>query len=136
MGKSLGNAIFLGDSEKTIAKKVKGMFTDPNHLRVEDPGTVEGNPVFTYLDIFDPDGERLAEMKAHYRQGGLGDGVVKQRLNEVLQEFLRPIRLRREEFARDKGEVLSILKRGTEEARKVVATTLTDVRKAMGIVYF
>ncbi len=109
MGKSLGNCIYLGDSEAVIAKKVKGMFTDPNHLRVEDPGTVEGNPVFTYLDVFDEDKEALEELKAHYRRGGLGDSVIKRRLNEVLQAFLAPIRSRREELAKDPEAVMNLL---------------------------
>jgi tryptophanyl-tRNA synthetase len=136
MGKSLGNAIFLSDSEKEVTRKVKGMYTDPNHLRVEDPGTVEGNPVFTYLDFFDPDKSSLEEMKAHYRRGGLGDGVVKKRLNDVLQEFLGPIRLRREEYAQDKSEVLNVLKKGTEKARQVITQTVKEAKQAMGINYF
>lgn len=136
MGKSLGNAIFLSDEEKVVSKKVKGMFTDPNHLRVEDPGTVEGNPVFTYLDYFDPERRALEEMKAHYQRGGLGDGVVKNRLNEVLQEFLRPIRERRREYEADKAEVLALLQKGTLRAREEVARTLDAVKGAMGIKYF
>jgi tryptophanyl-tRNA synthetase len=136
MSKSLNNAIYLSDDEKTVAQKIKGMFTDPNHLRVEDPGRVEGNPVFAYLDVFDPDRARLEEMKAHYQRGGLGDGVVKQRLREVLEEFLSPIRARRAEFAKDKGAVLQILKEGTERAREVVARNMREAREAMGINYF
>lgn len=136
MSKSLGNAIYLSDSEKTVASKIKGMFTDPKHLRVEDPGTVEGNPVFTYLDAFDPDKNKLEEMKAHYRHGGLGDGVVKQRLREVLEELLKPIRTRRAEFERDPAEVLRLLRKGTESAREIVCKNLGNAREAMGINYF
>jgi tryptophanyl-tRNA synthetase len=136
MSKSLNNAIYLSDDEKTVAKKVKGMFTDPNHLRVEDPGQVEGNPVFTYLDAFDPDVAKVDELKAHYRRGGLGDGVVKQRLRDVLEEMLTPIRARRADFAKDRGEVLRLLKEGTFRAREVVAQTMSEVRSAMGINYF
>jgi tryptophanyl-tRNA synthetase len=136
MSKSLGNCIFLSDSAKDIEKKVKKMYTDPNHLRVEDPGQVEGNPVFTYLDVFDPDKESLAEMKAHYQRGGLGDSVVKKRLNEVLQELLEPIRTRREEFAKEPQEVMQMLQKGIIRAREVTSRTLTEVRAAMGINYF
>jgi tryptophanyl-tRNA synthetase len=133
MGKSLGNAIYLSDSEKEVARKVKGMFTDPNHLRVEDPGKVEGNPVFSYLDEFDRDKESLEELKRHYERGGIGDGVVKQRLIGVLHEFLEPIRKRRLEYGADKGEVLSILARGTFRTREQVALTMSKVRQVMGI---
>jgi len=136
MSKSLGNAVYLSDDEKTIAQKIKMMFTDPKHLRVEDPGTVEGNVVFSYLDAFDPDTAKVEEMKAHYRRGGLGDGVVKQRLREVLEEMLKPIRSRRAEFAADKGEVLRILKQGTDRAREVISQTLREAKSAMGINYF
>ncbi|MFM1846683.1 MAG: tryptophan--tRNA ligase, partial [Pseudomonadota bacterium] len=130
MSKSLGNAVYLSDDEKTVAQKIKMMFTDPKHLRVEDPGTVEGNVVFTYLDAFDPDTLKVEEMKAHYRRGGLGDGVVKQRLREVLEEMLKPIRARRAEFAADKGEVMNLLKAGTTRAREVVAKTLSEAKSA------
>ncbi|NDC37965.1 MAG: tryptophan--tRNA ligase [Proteobacteria bacterium] len=136
MSKSLGNAVYLSDDEKTVAQKIKMMFTDPKHLRMEDPGTVEGNVVFSYLDAFDPDTAKVEELKAHYRRGGLGDGVVKQRLREVLEEFLKPIRARRAEFAADKGEVLRLLKVGTERARAVAAQTLKEAKEAMGINYF
>lgn len=136
MGKSLGNAIMLCDPEKVVAKKVKRMYTDPNHLRVEDPGTVEGNPVFSYLDAFDPDKEALEEMKAHYRRGGLGDVKVKNRLREVLEAELRPIRERREQFASDEGEIVRILQKGTEKAREVCAETLSMVRRAVKVDHF
>ena len=136
MSKSLGNVISLSDSADEVRQKVKMMYTDPKHLRMEDPGTVEGNPVFAYLDAFDPDKETLEAMKDHYRRGGLGDGKVKQRLLEVLLAELNPIRARREEFAKDPTAVMRILKEGTEAARKVAAGTLEEVRKAMGIDYF
>ncbi len=135
MGKSLGNCIYLSDSADDLAKKVKGMYTDPGHLRVEDPGKVEGNPVFTYLDAFDPDKETVDELKAHYQRGGLGDSVVKKRLNEVLQAFLEPIRQRREEYAKDPAAVMQILHRGTERASHTANQTLSEVRKAMFLDY-
>lgn len=131
MSKSLGNAIFLRDSPEEISRKVRGMFTDPNHLKVEDPGTVEGNPVFSYLDAFDPDQKGLEKMKNHYRKGGLGDGVVKKRLDKVLQDLLRPIRERREELAKNPDKIMKILYNGTSEARSVVSETLSEVREAM-----
>lgn len=131
MSKSLGNCIFLGDSADEVAKKVKGMYTDPGHLRVEDPGKVEGNPVFTYLDVFDPDSARLEEMKAHYQRGGLGDSIVKKRLLEVLQSFLEPIRKKREAYAKDPSQVMNILQKGTQRANTTADQTLKQVRKAM-----
>src|SRR5690606_670418 len=106
MSKSLGNAIYLGEAAASVAKKVKGMYSDSRRLSMEDPGTVEGHPVFTYLDAFDPDTAGLEELKAHYRRGGLGDGTVKKRLVDVLETFLGPIRVRRDELAKDRGEVL------------------------------
>ena len=136
MSKSLGNVISLCDSADTVRQKVKTMYTDPKHLRVSDPGTVEGNPVFSYLDAFDPDKAALAEMKAHYERGGLGDVTVKKRLLEVLLAELDPIRARREEFAKDPAEVLRVAEKGTEVAREAAAQTLAKVREAMGINYF
>jgi len=136
MSKSLGNVISLSDSADEVHQKVKTMYTDPKHLRVEDSGTVEGNPVFAYLDAFDPDKEALAAMKDHYRRGGLGDVKVKRRLQEVLAAEFDPIRARREKFAKDPDAVMRILKEGTEAARKVAADTLDEVRKAMHIDYF
>lgn len=136
MSKSLGNAIFLSDPADVVAKKVKGMFTDPNHLKVEDPGQVEGNPVFEYLTVFDPDNENLELMKAHYQRGGLGDSVVKKRLADVLQSFLEPIRVKRAEYASDPQEVMNILKKGTEAAQKITQQTLREVRRAMCLDYF
>jgi tryptophanyl-tRNA synthetase len=136
MSKSLNNAIFLSDPADVVAKKVKGMFTDPNHLKVEDPGQVEGNPVFEYLTVFDPDKENLELMKAHYQRGGLGDSVVKKRLADVLQSFLEPIRAKRAEYASDPQEVMNILKKGTEAAQKITQHTLHEVRRAMCLDYF
>lgn len=136
MSKSLGNCIYLGDSADDVAKKVKGMYTDPGHLRVEDPGKVEGNPVFTYLDAFDPDAQKVQELKEHYTRGGLGDSVVKKRLTEVLQAFLEPIRTRRLEFAKDPAAVMKILKDGTDKARHVAEQTMKQVKQAMLINYF
>lgn len=136
MSKSAGNAIFLGDSPAVLKKKIQMMFTDPNHLRVEDPGQVEGNVVFMFLDFFDPDKEGLQAMKDHYSRGGLGDSKVKARLLDVLESILAPIRTRREEFARDKGAVMNLLKEGTDTAREVAARTLSDVRTAMKLQYF
>jgi tryptophanyl-tRNA synthetase len=135
MSKSLGNAIFLSDSADAVAQKVKGMYTDPGHLRVEDPGKVEGNPVFTYLDAFGHDKAKIAELKAHYQRGGLGDSVVKKYLLEVLQGFLDPIRQRREQFAKDPGAVMNMLFKGSEIAAGVADQTLTEARGAMGINY-
>jgi tryptophanyl-tRNA synthetase len=135
MSKSLGNAIYLGDSADVVARKVKDMFTDPKHLRVEDPGTVEGNPVFTYLDAFDSDVNFVDDLKARYQRGGLGDSVVKKRLLEVLQAFLDPIRKRRAEYAADPKTVLGFLGTGTRRARTVAEATLRDVREAMKIDY-
>jgi tryptophanyl-tRNA synthetase len=123
MSKSLGNCIYLGDSADEVAKKVKGMYTDPGHLRVEDPGKVKGNPVFTYLDAFDADQEGLEAMKAHYQRGGLGDSIVKKRLLESLQAFLEPIRKKREEYAKDPAQVMQIVCKGTQRADAVASQT-------------
>jgi tryptophanyl-tRNA synthetase len=136
MSKSLGNTINLGASEAEIRAAVKMVYTDPLHLRVEDPGHLEGNVAFLYLDAFDPDKAALAEMKAHYVRGGLGDSVVKKRLDLVLQELLAPIRARREEFAKDRGQVMQMLKEGTMVARETAAKTLDEVRAALGLSYF
>lgn len=136
MSKSLGNAITLGATPDEIAQAVKDMYTDPNHLRVSDPGQVEGNVVFTFLDAFEPDVQKVDELKAHYRRGGLGDSVVKRVLNERLQSLIEPIRARRREFEADKGEVMAILKRGTMHAREVAGATLAEVKGALGLTYF
>ena len=136
MSKSLNNAIFLSDSPELISKKIKGMYSDPNHLRVEDPGNVEASPVFTYLDCFDPGFSFLEELKQKYRKGGLGDAMVKKHLNEVLQAFLEPIRKRREHYAQDPHEVMNILQKGTDRANQVAHQTLIEARQAMGLDYF
>ncbi|MCC8395919.1 tryptophan--tRNA ligase [Paraburkholderia sp. MMS20-SJTR3] len=136
MSKSLGNAITLGATPDEITRAVNNMYTDPQHLRVSDPGRVEGNVVFAFLDAFEPDVAKVDELKAHYRRGGLGDSVVKRVLNERLQTLIEPIRARRSEYEADRAEVLAILKRGTEHAREVAAATLADVKGALGLSYF
>lgn len=145
MSKSLGNCIYLSDEFEEIRKKVMSMFTDPNHLRVEDPGQVDGNPVFIYLDAFSkpehfaeflPEYQNLDELKAHYQRGGLGDVKVKKFLNNVLQAELEPIRSRRQHWEQHLPEVLDILKQGSATAEARAAETLADVRKAMKINYF
>jgi len=136
MSKSLSNAIFLSDSVDVVTKKVKGMYTDPGHLKVEDPGKVEGNPVFDYLDAFDPDIAKVQELKDHYSRGGLGDSVVKKYLNDVLQSFLDPIRARRAQFAADPAAVWEILKIGSSKARATASVTLSEVKKAMCLDYY
>lgn len=136
MSKSLGNGIYLSDSEDEITKKVMSMYTDPNHIHVEDPGQVEGNVVFTYLDVFDEDKEKVQELKDHYRAGGLGDVKIKRYLNDVLQAHLKPIRERREEFEKNPDHVMALLKQGSENAERIAANTLDEVKEAMGINYF
>ena len=145
MSKSLGNCIYLSDTEADVKKKVMSMFTDPNHLRVEDPGRVEGNPVFIYLDAFCkdeyfaeflPDYANLDELKAHYTRGGLGAVKVKKFLNNVMQAELAPIRERRMQWEKDIPTVFDILKEGSEKAEKVAAETLAEVRRSMKINYF
>lgn len=135
MSKSLGNAIYLGDSADVVREKVKQMYTDPTHIRAEDPGTVEGNPVFSYLDAFDPDAAGLEELKAQYRRGGLGDAAVKRRLVDALLAELEPLRQRRLVFATEPGEVMNIVKEGSRVAREVAAGTLREVRQAMRLDY-
>ena len=145
MSKSLGNCIYLSDEADDIRKKVMSMFTDPNHLRVEDPGQVEGNPVFIYLDAFSrpehfaeflPEYQNLDELKAHYSRGGLGDVKVKKFLNNVLQAELAPIRERRKMWESRIEDVYDLLRVGSEKARETAASTLHDVRHAMKIDYF
>ena len=145
MSKSLGNCIYLSDSADEVAKKIRSMYTDPDHLRVQDPGKVEGNTVFTYLDAFCrpehferylPDYPNLDELKAHYRRGGLGDVKVKRFLNAIMEETLSPIRERRKEFEQDIPAVYEMLKQGCEVARETAAQTLSEVRRAMKINYF
>lgn len=145
MSKSLGNCIYLSDSEADVKKKIMSMYTDPEHLLVSDPGHLEGNTVFTYLDAFCkpehferylPDYANLDELKAHYTRGGLGDVKVKKFLNNIIQEELEPIRKRRKEYEKDIPEVYNILRKGTEAAREVAAQTLSEVKSAMKINYF
>ena len=145
MSKSLGNCIYLSDSEADVKKKVMSMYTDPNHIQVSDPGQIEGNTVFTYLDAFCrddafekylPDYKNLDELKDHYRRGGLGDVKVKKFLNSVLQEELAPIRARRKEYEANIPYVYQILKEGSEKAERVAADTLAGVKAAMKINYF
>jgi tryptophanyl-tRNA synthetase len=136
MSKSLGNVINLGASADEVSKAVKRVYTDPLHLKIEDPGHVEGNIAFTYLDAFDTDKAAVAELKAHYTRGGLADSIVKKRLEAVLQEMLEPIRSRRAELANDKGYILQLLREGTEQAREVAANTMSEVRAALGLTYF
>lgn len=145
MSKSLGNCIYLSDTSKDVKKKVNSMFTDPEHLQIDDPGHVEGNVVFTYLEAFCndecfakylPEYANLEEMKAHYRRGGLGDGTCKKFLYNIMEEMLAPIRERRKKFEQDIPGVYEILRKGSEVARAEAAKTLADVRKAMQINYF
>ena len=145
MSKSLNNCIYLSDSADEVKKKVMSMFTDPNHLKVSDPGRVEGNPVFTYLDAFCQEHHfeeflreyaNLDELKAHYTRGGLGDVKVKRFLNEVIQQELEPIRTRRKEFAKDIPAIYDILRKGSEKAEEVAARTLAEVKASMKINYF
>ena len=145
MSKSLGNCIYLSDSADDVWQKVRSMYTDPEHVNLNDPGHVEGNAVFTYLDAFScdddfkefwPEYQNLDELKDHYRRGGLGDMKCKKFLNQVLNKFLEPMRERRAEFEKDIPEIYNILKKGTEQAREVGAQTMDEVRKAMRIDYF
>ncbi len=136
MSKSLGNVINLGASAAEIKTAVRNVYTDPLHLKVSDPGHLEGNVAFIYLDAFDTDKVALQEMKDHYVRGGLGDSVVKNRLEGILQDLLAPIRARREEYAKDPAEVLRILKAGTEKARAIAAQTTDEVKTALGLKHF
>ena len=136
MSKSMNNAIFLGDSKELVSKKIKKMFTDPNHLRVEDPGTVKGNPVFTYLDAFCNDKSLVSGLKSHYEKGGLGDGEVKRILNQHLEQFLLPIRERRNALSGKGNFLKEILFDGTNKARQIVSNTLSGVKQSMGMFDF
>ena len=145
MSKSLGNCIYLSDDEKTVKQKIMSMYTDPLHIQVSDPGHLEGNAVFTYLDAFATDADfekflpeyaNLQELKDHYTRGGLGDVKVKRFLNAIMEELLRPIREKRAEYEKNLDAVVDILKAGTENARNAAAATLDDVKKAMKINYF
>lgn len=131
--KSLGNAVFLSDDNGTICEKVMSMFTDPAHLRVTDPGKVEGNAVFAYLDAFDPETEEVGRLKERYRAGGLGDVALKRRLVGVIEEAVRPVRERRRNAYADRGSLMAILKEGSKAAREEVSATLAEVRKGLGM---
>ena len=145
MSKSFGNCIYLADSADDVKKKIMSMYTDPMHIQVSDPGHIEGNTVFTYLDAFSrpehferylPDYANLEELKAHYQRGGLGDVKIKKFLNNIMQEELEPIRQRRKEYEKDIPAIYEILKKGSEAAKEVAAQTLSEVKKAMKINYF
>ena len=145
MSKSLGNCIYISDSEEDIRKKVMSMYTDPDHIRIEDPGKVEGNVVFTYLDVFSkkedfekylPEYKNLEDLKDHYRKGGLGDVKIKKFLNNILQDLLRPIREKREELEKHPEQVMKVLEEGSKIAIEDANTTLNSVKKAMKINYF
>lgn len=136
MGKSLGNAIYLSDPADVLARKVMDMYTDPGHVRVADPGKIEGNVVFTYLDTFDTRTAEVEELKAQYQRGGLGDVALKKRLIEVLEGLLAPMRQRRAQFASDKAQVMALLREGSQRANAVAAHTLQAVRAAMRLDYF
>ena len=135
MSKSLGNAIFLSDEPDVLKSKVMKMYTDPDHIRASDPGNIEGNIVFTYLDVFDPDTAKVQELKDQYQKGGLGDVTVKNYLFEVLEAFLQPIRERRKELAQDKDAILNILLEGTAKTREVAKETIKEVREVMYLNY-
>ena len=145
MSKSLGNCIYLADEPGDVKKKIMSMFTDPNHIRVEDPGRIEGNTVFTYLDAFAlddhfarylPEYKNLDELKEHYKRGGLGDVKVKKFLNHILQEELEPIRNRRKEYEKDPAAIYQMLHDGSIKAKRAAEETLSEVKKSMGINYF
>ncbi|ELE6599007.1 tryptophan--tRNA ligase [Vibrio alginolyticus] len=136
MSKSMGNAINLGASEKEISAAVKSIYTDPNHLKIEDPGQVEGNIVFIYLDAFHPDKNYVEQLKDHYRRGGLGDGLTKKVLEECLQEMLRPIREKRAMYLNDKAQLIDILKQGSECSREKTEKVLFDVKDVFGLNLF
>lgn len=136
MSKSLNNAIYLSDDEKTIKKKIMSMYTDPNHLHITDPGEIEGNMVFEYLDIFASDQEHVEKMKRNYEVGGLGDVTLKNYLNDVLQELLKPIRKKRDELSHNNDYLFEILKNGNKIAQQQATITLDEVKRAMGINYY
>ena len=136
MSKTLGNGISLSEDLKSVMKKAKKMVSDPNHVNIDDPGQVDGNPVFIYLDCFCQDEDKLNDLKAHYQRGGLGDGTLKKYLGEVLVEFLEPIQKKRAQLENDKSAVLKILEKGTYAARERAAETLSHVKKSMHLNYF
>ncbi|MEZ9146149.1 hypothetical protein AB4138_17310 [Vibrio sp. 10N.286.52.C3] len=133
MSKTMGNAINLGSSEKEISVAVKSMYTDPNHLKIEDSGCVEGNVVFTYLDAFHSDKNYVGQLKEHYQRGGLGDGTTKKILEECLQDMLRPIRERRAEYLNDKAQLVDILAKGSQVSREKTEKVLFDVKDIFGL---
>ena len=135
MSKSLGNAIYLSDSADEVAKKVMKMYTDPSHIHVQDPGKIEGNVVFVYLDIFDPNKNEVQELKEHYQKGGLGDVVLKKRLIILLNDFLDPIRKKRKELEKDPKYIMDVLFEGTFKTQEVAAKTLAQVKQAMKLIY-
>ena len=136
MSKSLNNGIYLADSAEVVCEKVMQMYTDPDHIKVEDPGKIEGNVVFAYLDVFAKDTVKVQELKDHYQRGGLGDVAVKKYLIEVLEEFLAPIRQRRQELESNPDAVYEILRAGTQKAEEIATQTLSEVKDAMKINYF
>ena len=136
MSKSLGNCIYLSDPAEEVTKKVMGMYTDPKRIHSNDPGTVEGNPVFVYQDVFNPNIEEVEDFKKRYREGRVGDVEVKKRLAEVINKLLEPMRQRRAKYENNLGEVDEILKKGTKRAKEVAEETMSEVRKAMKIDYF
>ncbi len=136
MSKSLGNAIFLSDSSEEISKKVMSMYTDADHIRVTDPGKIEGNVVFMYLDLFDKNKEEISELKAHYQRGGLGDVVLKKRLIKVMEDLISPIRARRQEWEKNPEVVKDILYKGTQDTLKVAQQTMAEVREVVQLNYF
>lgn len=136
MSKSLGNVIRLSDSADEVLKSVMSMYTDADHVRVTDPGKIEGNVVFMYLDLFDQNKLEVAELKAHYQRGGLGDVVLKKRLAAILNDMIEPIRVRRKEYEKDPAQVMNLLKQGTQEAAEVAQKTMRDVKEVMHLNYF
>lgn len=136
MGKSLGNCIYIKEDKDEIIRKVNSMFTDPNHIKVNDPGQVEGNVVFAYLDVFDKNKDEVAKLKEQYQKGGLGDTILKKRLADILISELEPLQKRRKEYENNMDEVYRIIKAGTEKARERAAQTLSEVRRAIGVDYF
>jgi len=136
MSKSLGNAIFLKDSAEDLRRKVNLMFTDPNHIRVSDPGSIAGNVVFMFLDFFDSNVQELHELKQHYQKGGLGDGQLKKRLIEILDSLIAPIRHRRMQYESDIGYVRKVLEDGTREAREIASEKVAEVKRVMKLTYF
>jgi tryptophanyl-tRNA synthetase len=136
MSKSLGNAIYLSDSSDTVAQKVMKMYTDPDHIQINDPGKVEGNTVFTYLDVFAHDKDYIQELKDHYQKGGLGDVKLKKYLIEILNAYLDPIRAKRKELEKDPAYVMNIIKQGTEQARMRAQQTMREVKDTMMLNYF